>query len=85
MAAPNYLGCGQPSAGSGLLGGLGGIASWFGVQTPSYAGENQPIPGGSGYFGSSTPAYRSASAVPTAVSDRPAITVVIPSGLLPQQ
>ena len=78
MATPSYRGCGQPKVDTGFLSGL---TSWFGVQTPAYLGEGQPVAGSSGYFGSSTPAYETG---PAQVSSggRAEITVLIPSDIV---
>ena len=72
-------------SGAGVLGGLG---SWFGVATPAYAGEGQPISSSSGFFGGSTPAYKTRVATTPVTQpcvDPERITIVIPRELVESQ
>ena len=83
MANPIYKGTAQPVT-AGLFGGLG---SWFGVATPAYAGAGQSSSATSSFFGSSTPAYKTAPAPAPApeCTEREQITIVIPRELVEPQ
>ncbi len=58
MATPNYQGRGQPGGDSGSW--FGALGSWFGTETPAYAGQGQPSPGSAGYLARSAPGYQQA-------------------------
>jgi hypothetical protein len=83
MPTPSYQGTNQPPPDTGSwLSALGSIFG-FGSKTPAYAGEGQPSPTSSGFFGSATPAYASAPAQPTS-NAAPAYPIA-PGALAPGQ
>ncbi len=85
MATPAYKGYGQPQVDSGFLSGFG---SWFGSGgTPAYIGEGQPSSTSSGFFGSGTPAYKSAderSRSIDAAMPQGQFAIVVPRNFVPR-